>query len=183
MRNFLALVTAAAVATGSCAALAATQGTPGATSTGTIGITLTIPHQVRITGLTDLALTYTATGNITGSKTFCVNDNLDAGGRGYFITASSANGSGSDFRLTASGPLYLIYDLDYDDDTDAGTGGASLNNAVITTTEFDSGSATDMGASCSTPNASILVTITEAAHQAAQAGSYSDTLTLLVTAD
>ena len=183
MRVLLALATAAAVATGSLAAFAASDGTPGATSTGSLDVTLTIPHLVRITGLDDIPLVHAAEGDITGSDSFCVNDNLSATGRGYTIKASSANGSGSDFRMLTTGPLYLVYDVDFDDDSDAGTGGTDLDHNVTSPTEFDSGAAVNMGSSCTSPNASVLITVTEAAHQAAQAGSYSDTLTLLITAD
>lgn len=182
MRSLLLVAAVTAAAGLSFAASAATQGTPGATSSGSVNITLTIPHLVRITGLDDLALVHSATGDITGSELFCVNDNLNATDRGYYITATSQNGSGTDFRLLTTGPAYLVYDVNFDDDTDA-SDGVNLNNGTQSTTEFDSGSATNMGASCSSPNASIRVTITEAAHQAAQAGSYSDVLTLLVTAD
>ena len=59
---------------------AATQGTLGATSTGTSLVSLTIAAQYQITGLTDLALgAWSGSGNMTANNDVCVYTNDSTG--------------------------------------------------------------------------------------------------------
>lgn len=164
---------------GATIAVAATQGTVGATSSGTVNLSLTIPKLVRIFGLTDIALgTYGGTGDVTGSETFCVHNNASAGT--YKIRATSTNGTGTDFRLK-SGSDFIVYDVTFDDSTTP-AGGTNLDNAVEATGPYSGTKYTGAGlGTCSAANASIEVKALEAALQDANPGAYTDTLTLLVT--
>ena len=86
-------------------AFAATDGTLGATSQGTLEITLTIDPLVQISALDDIPLgNYTGAGNMTGGDDLCVYSNNG----GYHITATG-NGNGQAFELIGAGtPASLI---------------------------------------------------------------------------
>ena len=58
--------------------MAATDGTLGATSTGTLDISVDVEDLVRISGLSDILLTFdaTGTGDVVGSSTACVYRNI-----------------------------------------------------------------------------------------------------------
>ena len=97
------LSTAAALLIYSASAHAATQGTPGPTSTGTITINASITPEVNISGLNDI--TFDATRLITALNTqadatvsdqICVWSNLPDGS--FYITATG-DGAANSFRL------------------------------------------------------------------------------------
>ncbi|MCW9015528.1 MAG: hypothetical protein OQJ89_01045, partial [Kangiellaceae bacterium] len=61
-----------ALGVASSSVMAATQGTLGTTSTGTLDITLDIDNLMRVSNLDDINLgTYAGAGNLTGSDAFC----------------------------------------------------------------------------------------------------------------
>ena len=75
------------------------------------------------------------------------------------------------------GTNFIIYQLKFDDDNDASDGTVFLSGDSLTNQAGDA-SATDCG---SVDNAEIEVFITEATLQGSVAGSYLDTVTLLVS--
>jgi hypothetical protein len=165
---------------GSSLAFAASQGSVGTTSTGSIDISLTIPKLVRIFGLNDIALgSYTGTGTMTGNDTFCVHSNVTSGT--YKVKATSANGTGTDFRVK-SGSNYIVYDVTFDDDTTE-AGSTGLDHDTESAGPYSATKYANVGtATCAgSENAGAWVTFQETALQEAEAGSYTDTLTLLVT--
>ena len=92
------IVAGAMVAGGS--AIAATQGTLGLTSTGTIDISVGVGDQIQITALADITGPYVPGTDFNGSSPACVYSN---GGTGAFdVTMTSANGSGTNFQLNDS---------------------------------------------------------------------------------
>ncbi len=97
--NSLASVAIVVAALASAPAMAATQGTLGATSTGSVAISASVPNRARITGLTDVAFTSqdpnTAASN---AQSICVWSNTAT--KGYTVTAS---GSGTSSAFTLSG--------------------------------------------------------------------------------
>ena len=111
MRNFIKTITSAAVVTAALAcvpAMAATQGTLGATSTGTVAISASVPSRARITGLEDVSFASqdpnTAASN---AQDVCVWSNTAS--KGYSITATGS-GAGSAFTL-ANGGLTVPYSV------------------------------------------------------------------------
>ena len=54
---------------------AATQGTLGTTSTGTVNISITIPALVQLTGLSDIAMGTSSSFPATGNTTACIYSN------------------------------------------------------------------------------------------------------------
>src|SRR5579871_542163 len=91
---------------------AASQGTLGTTSTGTVGVSITIPSLVQVTGLLDIAVGTVSSVpslGVTGSTSACIYSNLQSPQVGdYFVTASS-NVSGSVFKAKGSGSNYITY--------------------------------------------------------------------------
>lgn len=169
----LALVSAATPA------FAATQGTPGPTSTGTVTINASITPEVNITDLNDIAFsnqklrTALAQGaDAHGSDAVCVwSNNVDGS---YYITATG-DGASNAFSLT-DGTKTLPYAVSWTDTggtataLTAGTKSAQfLSNAI----QPDCAGATD---------ATLTIAITSAGIQTMTATTtYSGVLTLLVT--
>lgn len=181
MSNFTkrlnAYVVAAALASStilsSGTAIAATQGNLGATSTGTLDITITKADQARITSVTDINLgTWTiATGAPTGFDDVCVYTSTGS----YEVTTTSANNTGASYRLYDGSANYIVYTVNWNDAT--GGGGAAMTHGTAMTGQTgDSTSETCSGGQ----NASVQVDITNANMIAAVAGTYTDTLTMVV---
>src|SRR5262245_5627324 len=75
-------------------ALAATQGNLGATSTGSVAITASVPSRVRITGLADVAFTNQDPGtDASNAQDVCVWSNTAT--KGYTITATGSSAAGA----------------------------------------------------------------------------------------
>jgi len=158
-------------------ASAATQGTLGATSTGSVTITASVPNRARISGLSDVAFTNQDPGTAAlNSQNVCVWSNTAT--KAYTITATGS-GTGSAFTL-ASGAATVPYGVEWAASTGqtsgtalaAGTASASLTSAATHQTCTSGPSAA----------ASLIVKMTTADLGTMDAGSnYTGTLTLLVT--
>ena len=168
------IAVASALAGAATGALAANDGTLGSSSSGDLGVTLAVADRVQITGLEDIALgTYSGSGPLTGSATFCVYRN----GTGlYDLVATSANELAGGFVAT-DGTNDIGYGVKVDADTDA-SDGVVVASGTAETGLAGHASATDCGGS---ENASLEVSFLEADLQAAPTGAYADTITLLVT--
>ena len=92
------------------AGAAATDGSMGTTSTGTLEISLTIPPEVRISGLQDLRLQQDARKRFRGSTALCVYARVVDG---YQLIASSDDGQ-SEFVLAGASRL-ARYQVRFDD--------------------------------------------------------------------
>ncbi len=158
------------------AASAATQGSLGATSTGSIAISLSVAGRVQITGLGDVSfVAVSPDAAATSAQNVCVWSNTAT--RGYSVTASGS-GAGNAFEL--SGPAnttpYAVAWSDAAGQT-AGTplgAGAALSGLRSSATSPDCGNG---GAASS----SLIVTVEPAALQAAQPDTtYTGALNLLV---
>ena len=155
-------------------AFAASQGSVGATSTGSVDIDLTVPQLARISALNDIALgTWTGTGGLSGSDSLCVWTTTGA----YNVTATGS-GAGGAFTLDDGSGGTLAYAVEWADTAAAGAGsamtaGAALNgqNAAATSTTCNGGANLD---------ATVLVDVIEADLAAASYGNYTGTLTLVV---
>ena len=152
-------------------AFAATQGTLGATSQGSLDITLTIDPLVQISALNDIALgTYTGGGDMTGADDLCVYSNNG----GYDITASG-NGGGGAFELIGAS-ANVPYTVEWATSAGAGTG-AALTTGVTLAGQGGTFTTPDCGGA---DNAQVIVTVDSNDLGSAPADSYVGVLTLLV---
>ena len=156
---------------------AADQGTLGATSTGKVVITASVPQQVRISGLSDVNFNnQDPTALATNAQDVCVWSNSAT--RGYNIVAS---GSGTSNAFTIkSGTLPVIpYTVQWDD-----VSGAKSGNALTTGVGLYSQTSNATKSDCSGlsgESASLIVEIAATDLQDMQAtASYTGTLTLTV---
>lgn len=158
----------------STGALAATDGLVGGTSSGNLGVSLTIASRVQITGLEDIAFgTWGGTGDLVGASAFCVYRN----GTGvYNLTVSSPNADASGFRATDT-TNFIGYSVRVDDDADASVGGTTVASGMPVNALAGHGTALDCG---NADNAALEVTFTQADLEAAPTGTFTDIITLLV---
>lgn len=163
----LSLAVAAFAGTGH----AATQGSLGATSTGSVVINATVPNLARISRLDDINLGTWSGADLNGSDQFCVFSST----RSYTITATSSNGTAALFRLKDGGTNYIPYTVTW---TDSAPTSLPLLNAIASTPFATNATSTNCGGA---DNTTVTVNVPSAAIGAAPAGAYSDTLTLLVT--
>jgi len=159
----------------SVAAAAATPGTLGSTSTGTVNISATVPGRVQISGLSDIAFgTLDPAGPASNVQDVCVWSNTN--GRAYSITATGS-GLGGGFAIT-DGTNELDYGVQW-----ATTPGQSSGSALMPAGALTGLSSAAVDPMCSAgvgASASLIVSMTAAELQAAVAGSYTGTLTLVV---
>lgn len=159
---------------------AATQGTLGATSSGTVGVSITLSSLVQITGLTDITLGTVSTFPATGNTTACVYSNVASPLGAYFVTATSANASAGAFRVSdgAGTPKFITYSAFWNN------AAAAAQTTTLTsgtkTAQQTGGSAVSL--TCGgTPNANFNLSFSAAQVQGAAAATYTDTVTLLIT--
>ena len=174
------LLSAAAVAvTAAGAAHAATQGALGATSTGTITVTMDILEQVKVSNLADIALGQYVPGggDLTGSSDVCVHYN---NATNYDLTLSSANSAGPGFQLANAGN-FVTYAVDYTTKTTAG-GGATAAHIEAATVQYDDADPNaDDCVILTGPTSTLDVTVTDTGTTlGVPNGTYSDVITLVV---
>jgi hypothetical protein len=167
----LAVAAVATFAAGN--AFAASDGTLGATSQGTLDITLTIDPLVQISALDDIALgPYVGAGDETGTDDLCVYSNNG----GYDITATGNGSGGQAFELTGTSSAVIPYTVEWATSAGAGTGTA-LTTGVTLAGQGGTFSTPDCGG---VDNAQVIVTVADADLAAAPSDSYTGVLTLLV---
>lgn len=159
------------------AVAAPTQGTLGATSTGTINISASVPNRARITGLSDVSFASqdpsTAASN---AQNVCVWSNTVT--KAYTITASGS-GTASAFTLS-NGTGTVPYSVEWAS-TSGQTSGTGLT-AGAASSSLTSGAANQSCSSAPLTTASLVVKLSTADLGTMSAGSsYTGSLTLLVT--
>ena len=158
-------------------AQAATQGTLGATSTGSVTITASVPNRARITGLSDVAFTSQDPNTAAlNAQNVCVWSNTAT--KGYTVTATG-NGTANAFTLVNS-TLTVPYSVQWN----AASGQTS--GTALTTGTASAGlvsTATQQTcASAPTTTSSLIVGISTTALGTMQAATtYTGVLTLVVT--
>ncbi len=157
---------------------AATQGTLGTTSTGTVNISITIPSLVQICGLNDITLGTTSTFPATGATTAAIYSNTASPAGSYLVTASSANASGTTFQV-ANGSHVIAYSAFWGN-TSATSPSIALQSGVQTVRQ--TGGSNSNSFSCSTSaNANFNISFTAAQVQGAPPSlTYTDTVTILI---
>jgi len=168
-------ISALALASGT--AQAATQGTLGATSTGSVSISVSVPNRARITGLTDITITNQDPNTaVNNAQNVCVWSNTAT--KKYTVTASGS-GASSAFTL-ANSTLTVPYSVQW-----AGSSGATSGTALTTgtaSTAFTSTATDQACASGPTSSASLVVNMATSDLGGMQSlTSYTGTLTLVVT--
>lgn len=174
-----ALLISALLASGISAmpASAATQGSLGTTSTGTITITASVPNRARITGLSDVNfLNQDPATAASSAQNVCVWSNTAT--KAYTITATGS-GSSNAFTLT-NGTGTVPYSVEWNS-TSGQTSGTALS-AGTATSSLTSTATNQNCASGPSASASLVVGLSTANLSTMNAGSnYTGTLTLLVT--
>ncbi len=168
-------VGAAALASGS--AQAATQGTLGATSTGTVTITASVPNRARITNLADVSfLNQDPNTAASGAQNVCAWSNTAL--KRYTVTATG-DGTGSAFTLLG-GSATVPYSVQW-----SGSSGATSGSALTAGTasaNFTSGATNQTCSGGASPSASLIVGIgTADLDTMAAATTYTGVLTLVLT--
>ena len=169
----------AALASGLTAApaFAATQGSFGATSTGNITITASVPSRAQLTGLADVNfnLVDPAT-NASSAQNVCVWSNTAT--KGYTIRATG-NGASQAFTLS-NGTGTVPYTVEW-----SASSGQSSGTGLVTNVASATVTSTAVNPTCSsapTTTASLIVKISSTDLMSMSAGtSYTGVLTLLVT--
>lgn len=158
-------------------ALAATQGVLGATSTGTVTITASVPNRARITGLTDVTFANQDPNTAASSaQNVCVWSNTAT--KAYTITASGS-GTASAFTLS-NGSGTAAYTVEWAS-TSGQTSGTALS-AATASSSLTSGAVNQTCSSAPTASATLLVKMATVDLGGMSAGgNYTGTLTLLVT--
>jgi len=154
-------------------AYAATQGILGATSFGTSLITAGKANAVRITGITDLTFPNTATVPTPLSDSVCVYATAGS----YTIRASSGNAVAGVFNLKSTGAALIKYAVGW---ANLGTGGTATALTSGTASPSQTGASTTAQDCGGTTTARFEVTVDAVTFDAAPAGAYTDTLTLMV---
>lgn len=159
------------------AALAASQGAVGATATGTVEISASVPPRARLSGLTNVTFAnVNSASNARNAQNVCAWSNTPT--RGYRITASGS-GTGNAFTLSA-GMLKVPYTVQWN-----GTSGRTTGSALNAGTQsggFVSAATHQQCASGPSASASLIITISAANLQTMQpAVTYTGALTLLMT--
>ncbi|HYC94600.1 MAG TPA: hypothetical protein VEB39_02755 [Sphingomicrobium sp.] len=158
-------------------AVASTQGSFGATSTGSLTINASVPGRVRISGLSDVTFTNADPSvDATSAQNVCVWSNTST--RGYNITATGSGAAGA-FTL-ASGALPPVpYSVAW-----ASSSGQTSGTSLIAASALTGQTSTATNSDCSAgpaASASLVVSIGSATLQGMDSGvTYNGTLTLLV---
>lgn len=148
----------------STVAFGASDGTLGSDSTGTTDVSVTIGDLVQVSVEQDVGLTHTTGSNSNGSTGVCVYRNSDAD---VAVTLTSANATGTTFRM-ADGTNYIPYAVDFDGARDSGT-------------QFIVSDENNTSSNCGgVYSHSLDVQALAADLDAAGAGTYLDTITILV---
>lgn len=177
MRSIAVAAALACAVTAGHASAAPTQGTLGATSTGIINISASVPNRARITGLTDVAFTNQDPNTAASSaQDVCVWSNTAT--KAYTITASGS-GTASAFTLS-NGTITVPYAVEWNASSGQTSGTALTAGAA--SPSLTSSATNQTCASGPAASASLVVGITTANLGGMSAGSsYTGTLTLLVT--
>ena len=157
-------------------AAASTQGSFGATSTGSLTINASVPGRVRISGLNDVAFSNVDPSvNATDAQNVCVWSNTST--QGYRLTATGSGASNA-FTL-ANAALTVPYTVEWSGSSGQTSGTALTAGSALT--GLTSSATNSNCASGPSASASLIVKIGASSLQTMNAStSYTGTLTLLV---
>jgi hypothetical protein len=161
------------------------DGTSGTTSTTTSDIDITIPELVKITGVANLATTYSGgASGVALNDDLCIYSNMDAGGgNDYIVKVTGGDPPGSGAAGFSIGNLANDDNIAisvYWNDATGTTGRQALTHDTNLTTQ----TGWDTSPSCANmtgANANLSIAITETNLLAVTPGLYENTLTILIT--
>jgi len=158
-------------------AQAATDGSLGATSTGSVVINASVAGRVQISKLSDVTFSAVDAGTAQqNAQNVCVWSNTS--GRKYNITARG-DGASNAFTLGATGLTAVPYSVEWSQSSGQ-TGGTALTSGTALTGQASVATAPTCASGPAT-SASLIVKMAAADLQTMQAGAvYSGTLTLVV---
>jgi hypothetical protein len=144
----------------------------------TTTVSVIIPALVQISGLSDITLAPISFGSpVTGATTGCIYTNVINPLGSYYITATSTNASAGVFRVT-NGAHFISYDAFWSP-TSSSAQTIALTSGIKTTQQ--SGGSSVSLACGGTPNANFNISFTNVQVAGASAGTYTDTVTLVVS--
>lgn len=156
---------------------AQSQGSLGATSTGSVNINASVPNRAQITGLSDVSLANVdPTTAATSAQSVCVWSNTST--KGYNITATGSGTAGA-FTL-GSGALPVVpYSVQWSQSSGQSSGTALAKGTALTGQVSTATRPTCNAGPAST--ASLVISIADTALQSMTSSSnYTGTLTLVV---
>ena len=176
--RIIALATAGAMLLTHGVAMAATQGTLGATSTGSITITASVPNRTQITGLTDINFTNADPSTAaTSSQNDCVWSNTAT--KGYSIKATGSGTSGA-FTLASGALTPVPYSVQWSQSSWQ-TSGTSLTAGTALAGQVSTATTPTCSSGPSTTSSLVVSIGSTDLQNMVAATSYTGTLTLLVT--
>lgn len=156
-------------------AFAATDGTPGVTSTGDTSVSLSISNLVRISGIADMNFgTYDGSGDLAQDDDVCVWTNQSSG---TYKVLAQGDGDSNAFTVS-SGAGTLSYSVKWNNTT--GTTGNTALTADTISGEF-SGASTTSSTCSGGDTANFEVTFSAADLLAVRPATYTGVLTLVVS--
>jgi hypothetical protein len=174
---FLLFLMTAVMPMGQRSALSATDGSSGATSTGTAVITLVIPEVYMISRMPNFSLgTYSGSGDMTANNDLCVYSNGNGAYRTVIIDSTPLSPAGfavQDTTNTKQIPMQVYWNNHT---------GITGNSAVSYNTPLSMTGANTQSSTCAAGglSANMQIRFSQANLQAALAGDYSSTLTVLI---
>jgi len=177
------LIVAVAMLLFSLPAMAASDGDPGETSTGTSDISVTIPPLVRISGMEDITVaSYTGgAAGIDEDFDLCIYSNMAAAGNSYRVTMTSTSPYGgatpNQFRISnATNEQEIAYAVEWNDEADVGGSAVTYNTPLTGQTGWSN----DVDCTDTDDNANLRVQMTQTNLLAVLAGEYTSTLTVVI---
>jgi len=158
-------------------AFASTQGSFGATSTGSVTINASVPGRVRISGLSDVTFSNVdPSADASNAQNVCVWSNTST--RGYTVTATGS-GAANAFTLESGALPAVPYTVQW-----AGSSGQASGTSLAAGAALTGQTSTAINSDCSAgpaASASLVVSVASSTLQSMTAGvTYNGTLTLVV---
>jgi hypothetical protein len=166
------------------AVFAASQGTPGTSSNGSVNLSLTMQRQVVVAGLDDITINAAgwdgSSDIVSAAEDFCIGQNM---GFGFSLTFTSGNGGAGSFTAEDGSNNPVDYNVYFANGTGATIGDTPATSGSALTTTTDGVSPTpQQNLSCGSNNASMIVEFPGTNLQAASndGTAYTDTITVQV---
>lgn len=144
----------------------------------TTTVMVTIPALVQVSSLSDITLSpIDFSSSITGNTSVCIYTNTITPLGSYYVTASSAHASSGTFRV-ANGSQFITYNA-YWNTASSPAQNVSLVSSVKTSQQTGGNG---VSLTCAgSPNANFNIQFSNAQIAGAPAGTYTDTVTLLIS--
>jgi hypothetical protein len=145
-----------------------------------VALTVTVPALVQISGLSDISLSPTSFAtNVTGNTTACIYTNVIAPLGSYYVTATSTYPLSGGFQIFSSAlNKYISYSAFWNN-TSAASQTVALTSGTKTAQQ-SGGNSTALNCS-NVANANFNIRLSAAQVAGAVAGTYTDTVTLVIS--